>query len=131
MEVYTIDNDKQAFNRLTEAIRRGRRRIRKEFVPELVCWLLTQGSQYQAIIDHWKTISERPSDVVLKDNTLYAQHAMSVIQSLINGLDGGIDGYNWKNAKEIVTEYLSDNPASGLGNVVPNDSPISEDNKGV
>ena len=123
MDVYNIDDDKQAFNHLTEPVRRGRRRIRREMVPELVAWLLTQSSQYQAIINHWKTIRERPSDGVLRDNTLYAQHAMSVIQSLINGIAGGIDGNNWRDAKQTVIDYLSSGDTDTLGNAMNPESP--------
>lgn len=101
-----IVNDKELFQRITEPLRRGRRRVKPEYVPELAAWLVSQSFQYLRIVEHFQTIQTRPEDAQLILNGEYAKHALSVIQTLINGLSSGIDGNNWREAVAQIREYL-------------------------
>lgn len=106
MPKHDFANDKQLFKRLTEPVRRGRRRVKEEFVPELAAWLVTMSLQYENIVDQSRHIATKPTDQALKDNTLYARHALAVIQTLINGLSDGMDGNNWRDAVRKIREYI-------------------------
>jgi hypothetical protein len=101
------------WDRLTEPLRRGRKRIKPEFIPELVAWLLVQSYQYERIVQHFRSLATRPDDEILKYNGEYAKHALSVLQSLINSLADGFDRFNWEEAKEEVYKHLNMDDSTG------------------
>lgn len=98
--------DVQTFNHMTEALRRGRRRIKGEYVPELTAWLLLHSYAYERVVNHWRTLSNQTNDPTLLQSAAYARHALSVIQVLINTLYEGFNKPEWERAKNHVSEQL-------------------------
>lgn len=112
--------DVQYFAHMTEALRHGRRRIKAEFVPELVAWLRVHSFQYEKILNHFKTLANEGSDPLIMKNAQYAKHALAVIQVLINTLYEGVNKYDWTKAIDEVSAQLSIEIGKELPNVHAN-----------
>jgi hypothetical protein len=96
----------QSFSHLTEALRRGRRRIKPEYVPELVSWLLVHSFRYERQLEKLKVPEHGTVDPYVVETFKYVRNSIAVIQHLINTLNEGFDKYDWLEATGRVGDEL-------------------------
>ena len=96
----------QNFNLLTEALRRGRRRIRPQYVPELVAWLVMKANLKDEFLHAARRAHQNPHDEYVAGITTYTRHCLSMLQQLINELCDGWDKHDWDSATNQVADEL-------------------------
>lgn len=96
----------QNFELLTQALRRGRRRIRPEYVPELCAWLLMMSKRYENYHKQLKSSFAIPHDKNIRATMQYVGHCLRAIQELIDSLCDGFDGFAWRECTDVISSQL-------------------------
>lgn len=96
----------QNFNHLTEALRRGRRRIRPEYVPELAAYLFMLSRRYERMYNAARLACKDNKDARLASTLEYINNTIATLQTITNGLCDGFDGLAWTDATDTVSEQM-------------------------
>ena len=104
----------QNFDALTEALRRGRRRIRRGYVPELAAYLLMISYRYERMAQSSRQVCKDSHDIKLKETIKYIHSVLSTIQILIDGLMDGWDKIDWERATDEVASNMGISPDQPL-----------------
>lgn len=107
----------QNFSHLTEALRRGRRRIKPEYVPELAAYLYMLSRRYETMYAAARFACKDGKDARLKGTLKYINDTIATLQIIVNGLCDGFDGFAWQDAASAISSQMGIN----IGEPLPKD----------
>lgn len=94
------------FGQMTEAYRRSRRRLRREYVPEMAAWLLTMGMRQEKIARGLAGKAVQGSFPGLAASLRYCRQAIQTCEWLIHTLLEPFDAHDWDQATFSVAEHF-------------------------
>lgn len=101
-----VGQDVQAFQHLTEKLRKGRQGVKPEYIPELTAWLLLQSASYDRCEQSVKQHARHMSDEYHEGMMLYYRHAQAVLKALLLSLEHGWERCHWNDACGKVADQL-------------------------
>jgi hypothetical protein len=95
-----------AFGYLTEALTKGKRRIRREYVAEMSAWLLMMGCQQERVAAGLAEKLVKGSLPGMRSTLAYCRQSIQTIEWLIHVLGQSFPEKMWDQAATVVAESL-------------------------
>lgn len=119
----------QNFALLTEGVTGGRKRIRREYLPELAAWLHMRAQEYTKILERIGGARERLADPTLLNAREHALSALAVMSTLLRTLGDGFGRGPWEESRAYIADVMGieiDQPLPDIDKVRLSSLPIPE-----